>query len=126
MNENKISEIINENGRPQLCINGAIQDGLAYLTYLTENNRYTDFAKAGYRLFSVPVFFGFNHLNELSGLDVFKKGIFDNAEPDFSTFDEDIKQILSACPEAYIFPRVNVSLSREWELLNPDELLLML
>jgi len=118
----KISEIINKNGSPQLCINGDIQDGLAYITYLTENNRYVDFAKAGYRLFSVPVFFGFNHLNEHSGLDVFKKGIFDRGEPDFSVLDEDIKQILDACPDAYIFPRVNVSLSREWELQNPDEL----
>ena len=118
----KISEIINENGYPQLFINGEIQDGLAYVTYLTENNRYIDFAKAGYRLFSVPVFFGSNHLNEYSGLKVFKKGIFDKDEPDFSIFDEDIKQILDACPDAYIFPRVNVSISREWELRNPDEL----
>ena len=118
----KISEIINKNGYPQLCINGEIQDGLAYITYLTENNRYIDFAKAGYRLFSVPVFFGFNHLNEWTGLNVFKNGLFDKSEPDFSTFDKDIDQILGACPDAYIFPRVNVSLSREWELQNPDEL----
>ena len=79
-----------QSGYPQLCINGEIQDGLAYITYLTENNRYIDFAKAGYRLFSVPVFFGYNHLNERSGLNVFKKGIFDKDEPDFSIFDEDI------------------------------------
>ena len=69
------SEIINKNGYPQLCINGEIHDGLAYITYLTENNCYIDFAKAGFCLFSVPVFFGFNHLNEYSGLDVFKKGL---------------------------------------------------
>ena len=43
----KISEIINSNGYPQLCINGEILDGLAYITYLTENNRYIEFAKAG-------------------------------------------------------------------------------
>ena len=116
------SEITNKNGYPQVCINGEIQDGLAYITYLTENNRYIDFAEAGFRLFSVSVFFGFNHLNEHSGLDVFKKGIFDKDEPDFSLFDADIKQILDVCPNAYIFPRINVSLSREWELLNPSEL----
>ena len=118
----KISEIINENGHPQLYINGEVQDGLAYITYLTERNRYADFAKAGYRLFSVPVFFGFNHLNEYSGLNVFKKGVFDGDEPDFGVFDEDIRQILDTCPHAYILPRVNVSLSRRWELQNPDEL----
>ena len=38
----KISEIINKNRYPQLCINGEIQDCLAYITYLTENNRYID------------------------------------------------------------------------------------
>ena len=79
----KISEIIQKNGYPQLCVNGEIQDGPVYITYLTENNRCTDFAKAGYRTFSLPVFFGFNHLNEHSGRDVFKKGLFDGAEPDF-------------------------------------------
>lgn len=118
----KISEIVRKNGYPQLCIYGEVQDGLAYITYLTENNRYADFAQAGYRLFSVPVFFGFNRLNEFSGLDVFKRGIFDKIEPDFSLFDEDMKRILDACPRAYVFPRVNVSLSRTWELQNPDEL----
>ncbi len=110
------------NGLPRLYINGEQQDGLAYITYLTDRNRYGDFAAAGYRLFSVPVFFGFNHLNELSGLDVFSKGIFDSDEPDFSVFDADINRILEACPNAYIFPRVNVSLSRNWELAHPDEL----
>ena len=117
-----ISKIINANGYPQLRINGETQNGLAYVTYLTENNRYMDFAKAGFRLFSVPVFFGSNHLNEYSGLNVFTKGIFDEDEPDFSVFDKSIKQILDACPNAYVFPRVNVSLSRGWELENPDEL----
>ena len=38
----KISEMINKKGYPQLCINGEIQDGLAYITDLTENNRYID------------------------------------------------------------------------------------
>ena len=118
----RISRIINENGYPQLCVKGEVQDGLAYITYLTENNRYKDFAKAGYRLFSLPVFFGSNHLNEISGLDVFKKGIFDGDEPDFTVFDGDIAEILDACPNAYILPRVNISLAREWELQNPDEL----
>lgn len=36
----KISEIINKNGYPQLCINGEIQDGSSYITYLTESDRF--------------------------------------------------------------------------------------
>ena len=118
----KVSYIQNRNGQQRLYIHGECQEGLAYITYLTDRNRYADFAKAGYRLFSVPVFFGFNHLNEYSKLDVFTKGIFDNEESDFSVFDEDIRRILKVRPDAYIFPRVNVSLSRNWELAHPDEL----
>ena len=111
-----------EHGTPFLYINHERQVPLAYLTYLTNHNRYDDFAAAGYRLFSLPVFFGFNHLNQSSGLDVFTPGIFDGQTPDFSRFDKDIESILQACPDAYILPRVNVSPSRTWELAHPDEL----
>jgi len=116
------SYVAHTDGIPYLYINGIKQNGLAYITYLTEQNRYSDFANAGYRLFSVPVFFGYNHLNENSGLHVFTKGIFDTDTPDFSVFDADIEMILNACPDAYILPRVNVSVSRTWELVHPDEL----
>ena len=117
-----ISCVSVENGAPCLYINREKQTPLAYITYLTEQNRYGDFARAGYRLFSLPVFFGFNHLNEHSGLDVFTKGIFDHPQPDFSRFDADIAQILDACPDAYILPRINVSPCRSWELSHQDEL----
>jgi len=117
-----ISCVSVENGTPCLYINREKQTPLAYVTYLTEQNRYGDFARAGYRLFSLPVFFGFNHLNENSGLDVFSKGIFDQSRPDFSVFDADIARILDACPDAYILPRINVSPSRDWELSHQDEL----
>ncbi len=111
-----------EHGIPTLYVNRERQPGLAYLTYLTKNNCYAEFASAGYRLYSLPVFFGFNHLNENSGLDVFTKGIFDGEQPDFSVFDADITRILKSCPDAYILPRLNVSLSRAWELSHPNEL----
>lgn len=116
------SYVKNENGVPCLFINGKRQSGLAYITYHTHNNRYDDFAKEGYDLFSMPVFFGSNHLNEYAGSEVFSKGIFDDEISDFSHFDEDVEKIINACPNAYIFPRVNVSASRYWEQEHPDEL----
>ncbi len=120
---NKTASCVSEDNRVlRLFINGKAQDGLAYITYLTENNRYGDFAKAGYRLFSFPVFFGYNHLNENSGLYVFTKGIFDGDIPDFSVFDADVAKILKACPDAFLLPRVNVSPSENWEKAHPDEL----
>lgn len=117
------SKIITENDTQKLVINGKVQEGIAYITYLTKNNCYQDFAEAGYKLFSVPVFFGNNYLNEHSKLPVFTKGIFDEETPDFNIFDEDINKILKACPEAYILPRVNVSPSRKWEESHLTELL---
>lgn len=108
--------------RQLLIINGMQQENLAYITYLPDNGCFADFAKAGYKLYSVCVFFGTNKMNEHSGFDVPGKGIFDGVVPDFSDFDRVVHKILTACPDAYIFPRVNVSARRQWELDNPDEL----
>ena len=120
---NKItSSVITREGKQILTVNGREIDSVAYITYLPENNRYEDFARAGYSLFSTCVFFGSNHLNSTSGLEVFSKGIFDRETPDFSSFDRDVRNILAVCPHAMIFPRVNVGLSRAWEAAHPDEL----
>ena len=123
MQENKItSKIVTKNGAQYIEVNGEVLPGLAYITYLRDNNRYESFAKAGYKLFSTVVFFGKNKLNENSGLDFFSEGIFDTDPADFSGFDRDIENILKVCPDAYIFPRVNTSPSEMWEAAHPDEL----
>ncbi len=120
---NKISSaVIIRDGKQLLTVNGQVIDSVAYITYLPRSNRYEDFAKAGYKLFSTCVFFGSNCLNSTSGLEVFSKGLFDEETPDFSHFDEDVHNILRVCPDAMIFPRVNVGLSREWEAAHPEEL----
>jgi len=116
------SAVVTRNGAQRLTVNGAEVDSVAYITYLPEKNRYGDFAAAGYRLFSTCVFFGSNSLNSTSGLEVFSKGVFDDETPDFSGFDRDIRNILAVCPDAMIFPRVNVGLSRDWEAAHPEEL----
>lgn len=103
-------------------INGRDMDGLAYITYLPENGRFGDFAEAGYKLYSVCAFFGTNMLNEIPSLPFFSPGIFDNETPDFSHFDRDVNRIISVCPDAYIFPRVNISPSRKWEDEHESEL----
>ncbi len=117
-----VSYIKTENGTQVLYVNGKPLEGLAYITYLSDKNCYKDFADAGYRLFSFPVFFGYQNLNERTQLKVFTKGIYDEKDPDFSIFDRDMEKILEACPNAYVFPRVNVSLPKWWEQENPDEL----
>ena len=116
------SQIVTQGNSWYLLINGRQKERLAYITYFPQNGCYREFARAGYRLYSVCVFFGTNKMNEHSGFDVPGKGIFDDAVPDFSCFDREVRTILVACPDACIFPRVNVSAERQWELENPDEL----
>ena len=109
-------------GVPQLFVNGKPINEMAYITYWTNNNRYSDFADAGYRLFSVPVYFAEMGINEASGIPPFCKGIFDGDEPDFSVADGRIRELLRICPDAMIFPRININLSEAWEKAHTDEL----
>ena len=116
------SKVETRGERQVLLLNGSQRENLAYITYLPDSGCFADFANAGYRLYSACDFFGSNKMNEHSGFDIPGKGIFDGAEPDFSGFDSVMYQILKACPDAYVFPRVNVSAGRQWELEHPEEL----
>ena len=116
------SEVRKHLGLPALFINGEHVPGAAYITYITHKNCYRDFAEAGYRLFSMPVFFATRGINAFSGIPAFAEGIFENREPDFSILDREVRRILDACPDAMIFPRVNMSLPQWWDEENPEEL----
>lgn len=108
-------------GVPTLFVNGKAVAGVAYICYFTENNRYKNFGDAGFKLFSMPVFFGRQTINEISKFPPFMDGIYDNGIH-YEVFDSEVKRILDAVPDAMIFPRVNCSLPREWEDAHPDEL----
>ncbi|MBQ8407521.1 MAG: hypothetical protein IJY39_01515 [Clostridia bacterium] len=109
-------------GTLRLFVNGEILPPDAYITYFTDKNRYGDFADVGYKLYSLPLFFSSKTLNENSQAPCFGHPIFDGDEPDWDALDTDFHKVLEACPDALIFPRVNVSLSEKWERENPDEL----
>ena len=110
------------NGVPTLCVDNKEVPGVAYMVYYIDNNRYTDFANIGCKLFSVPVFFGDQPINENSHFPPFWNSVFAGEKADYSDFDSMMEVILSACPDALVFPRVNVALPRKWELDNPKEL----
>lgn len=107
-------------GVPTLFVNGEPYPAAAYMTYLEEYNDYGLFADAGYALFSVPVLFSGRWISATELFKPFHAGIFDiKGEPDFSTLDASVKRILDACPGAYIFPRVNMSMPLWWIEENP-------
>ncbi len=107
-------------GVPTLYVNGEPFPAAAYMTYLEQYNNYSQFADAGYSLFSVPVLFAGRWINANDFCTPFHGGIFDKkGEPDFSSLDNSVGKILEACPGAYIFPRVNVSMPLWWIEENP-------
>lgn len=108
-------------GVPTLFVNDEPIAGVAYITYFTDNNRYEDFSKAGFKLFSVPVFFGKQTINEVSQFPPFMDGVYDGGVH-YEVFDREIQRILSVAPDAMIFPRVNCSVPKEWEDAHAYEL----
>ena len=110
-----ISKVKNIDGQPTLIVNGKAVPEMAYITYKTTNNRYKNFAEAGIGLYSVNLNFSEAPIGEIAPVLVFQRGIFEKDEPDFSIVDQNFDKILSVCPDALIFPRVNVNLSYEWE-----------
>ena len=115
------SSVQNYKGVPTLFIEGNPVPGFAYITYRTYNARYHDFADLGCRLYSMPVFFGTQTINETSQIPPIAPGIYDTDEPDYTLFDADVEKILAARPDAWIFPRVNLSLPKRWEDEHPEE-----
>lgn len=116
------AEIKMYNGTLRIFVNGEILPPDAYITYFTEKNRYSDFAESGYRLYSLPVFSSSKTINENSQAPCFGRPVFDGDEPDWKVLDDEFHKILEACPDALIFPRINVSPNEKWEVENPDEL----
>ncbi len=111
-------------GVPTLFINGEPFPAAAYMTYLFERGHYYDFAKAGYKLFSLPVLFAGRWINSTAkDMKPFHKGIFDSKDsPDFTTLDYNISHIINMCPDAYIIPRINMSMPMWWIREHLDEL----
>ena len=102
-------------GVPTLFVNGKAYPSAAYMTYLEPYGRYEQFADAGYTFFSLPALFATRWISVTEGLTPFAKGFFDDREtPDFSWFDTAMHRILDACPDALVFPLVNLSMPMWW------------
>ena len=109
-------------GVPTLFVDGGPEPGVAYITYFRERADYAAFGRVGYRLFSIPVYFGDRTINPRSGIRPFEPGIFaERGKADFTILDRQVRQLLDAVPDALIFPRVNMSMPGWWEDENPEE-----
>lgn len=112
----------NINGTVKLLINDEVVPSCAYTTYFHERNRYEQFAKAGYQLYSVTIAFASRSMNSFTGFTPYEEGIFDKEnEPNFSIVDEAVAKVLRVNQNAYIFPRVFMTMPEWWCEQNPDE-----
>lgn len=109
------------NGNPMIDINGELHPPLAYTTYFDECGEWSDFVKKGYKIFFVNVSFTDLPINNVTGFTPFRTGVFESDIPDYSEFDGFVKRIVSECPDALIFPRINIAMPRKWIQENPYE-----
>ena len=116
------SNIKIKNGNPLLYIDGRRTNAMAYTTYFEERSCYLDFIKAGYRIFFVNVSFTTAPINNQTGFTPFRIGAFEDPDrPDYSEFEDAVRNILNACPDAVIFPRIYVSMPKRWIDSHPDD-----
>lgn len=115
------SEIKFINGKPYIIIDKKIHSPLAYTTYFEECGEFADFIASGYRMFFVNISFTDLPINNVTGFSPFRTGVFEEDVPDYAEFDGIVRKILSACPDALIFPRINVAMPHKWIKENPDE-----
>ena len=115
------SQIEFRNGKPFINIDGTLHYPIAYTTYFDECGCWTDFISHGYRMFFVNVSFTDLPINNMTGFTPFLTGIFEDNEMNCGEFDNLVRSILIDCPDAFIFPRINIAMPRKWIAENPYE-----
>ncbi|MBE6783730.1 MAG: hypothetical protein E7536_06930 [Ruminococcaceae bacterium] len=110
-----------KNSKPYISVDGNLYPPMAYTTYFEECGDFSGFIKAGYRMFFINVSFTDLPINNITGFSPFLTGVFEKDIPDYSEFDNVVGKILEECPDALIFPRINVAMPRKWLEENPEE-----
>ncbi len=110
-----------KNGKPFISVNGKLHYPLAYTTYFEECGKFSDFIKSDYKMFFINISFTKLSINTTSNFSPFYTGVFENDEPDYSEFEGIVKEILRKCPDALIFPRINIAMPQKWINENPYE-----
>lgn len=103
-----------KNGKPFISVNGKLHYPLAYTTYFEECGRFSDFIKHDYKMFFINISFTKLSINTTSNFSPFYTGVFENDKPDYSEFEGIIREIQKECPDALIFPRINIAMPQKW------------
>lgn len=103
-----------KNGKPFISVNGKLHYPLAYTTYFEECGRFSDFIKHDYKMFFINISFTDLAISTTSNFSPFYTGVFENDEPDYNEFESIVRKILKACPDALIFPRINIAMPQKW------------
>ncbi len=114
-----VASVAPYNGRPTIFINGEPHSGMAWATYRPTVDVFGDFTRAGVNLFTfsaTPTEAGYG-LSQTTwvGPDAY----------DYSQFDERVRLLLTANPNAYFFPRLYVHAPKWWSEQHPDDIVLM-
>lgn len=115
------SHIEFRNGKPFISVDGELYSASAYTSYFEECAEYGDFIENGYKMFFINVSFTSLPINNVTGFTPFRKGVFESENPDYGEFDEAVYKLLKKCPDALIFPRINIAMPRRWINENIDE-----
>ncbi|MHB1355606.1 MAG: hypothetical protein ACYCZF_06485 [Anaerolineae bacterium] len=114
------AELKSYHGVPTIHMDGVPDPGLAYMTYWPKSQQLREFGEAGVHLYSVPSTCC-QHLWEPMAPQVW---ISPNGY-EYSHVDRLIEQIVTADPEARIFPRVYLNSPRWWDAMHPDQLVMV-
>ena len=115
------SSISFKNNIPYISIDGELHAPFAYTAYFEERGEYADFSENGCRMFFVNVSFSSLPINNITGFTPFLTGVFDGDTPDYKEFDDTVRKILAVCPDAFIFPRINMTMPKKWIIDHTSE-----
>jgi len=111
-----VAEVKPHGGVPTLFINGHAHSGMSYMSYRPSGKYFGQFGRLGVHLYS------FSATPSEAAYGLAKTCWAAPDRFDYSGFEERVKMLLDADPDAYFFPRLYLSSPRWWDEKHPDDL----
>lgn len=111
-----VAEVRPHGGTPTLFINGKPHSGMSYMTYRPDGKYFEQFGKIGVHLYS------FSATPTEAAYGLAKTCWVEPDRFDYTGFEERVKMLLDADPDAYFFPRLYLSSPRWWDEKHPADL----